>query len=464
MTWGSSTARSCSDLINRFTSNDPSLIDLIILPLKTLTSPDIQRLAAAIREKRNTHCRTLAASGHALAPADVGALGQALAQGSCALQSLAIGSVDMGDVGVSALIQGLSQTTGNDGSSSKLTTLDLSYKGLTSQSLETILRYCSQTPNLKCLHLSRNPQLFNKPMTMDETINELHVTSITELHLSECNLRDEIVMQLVDILKGKHICDDSNADSTKKRVPLRLHLTSNPCMGAASLQALMQLPLQELYLSRCGMTDADFAHVKFPQLQTLDLSENQLQEGIPHVSEMLQHMPLLRHLDIANNPLGAIGCNHIWITCQTLNSTLDLLDLSQTGCTPELAAHFVHHRSVTRTLRLFNNQLGSSGFEAIRLDGGHPTLEYLDLAGNHASQESIVSLLQSLLLSPKDEKVQNINHDTAGQPSWHSRLHTVVVGGNEGGPALEAIVMRIHQSFPHLDIPRDRHCLPSSVS
>ena len=91
----------------------------------------------------------------------------------------------------------------------------------------------------------------------------------------------------------------------------------------------------------------------------------------------------------------------------------------------------------------FDNALGSHGLAALgdTLQGGHATLHSLDVAGNGANEAAVVTLLRGLLDA------------TAG---FESVLQTVVVGGNQGGAALEELIRQIKMVRPGVDIARDR--------
>jgi Leucine-rich repeat (LRR) protein len=465
--WGSG---SCKDLVDRFEANDPTLTHLVVLPFKKLTSSDIQRLADAIQRGCNSHCLSISASGHAVTPDDAYTLGKALALGSSSVRSLAVGSVDMGDDGALALLRGLMlqsalDTSSVEKSASPLQALDLSYKGLTSRSLGAIISYCYHNPSLTSLNLSRNPQL-----ATDAPDNLFELTDITshspcfaetvEINLSQCDLHDDFVVSL-----SRLFTEASAAYSTSTSTPtnLKLILSDNNGLGAQSIAALSQLScLTDLSMSGCGCTDDAFASGGLSELKSLDLSNNRIQDAT-HMSGMLSRMHYLRVLNLSGNPLGSLGCQQVWEACSTKQYTLDVIDLGQTQCPYEVAASFVHHPSLTRKLCLFDNKLGAQGLRAIDLYGGHPTLEYLDLAGNHADESSIVVLLEKLLLVPptsaQSEESQDTNDTTSQRfPTGSQRacsLQTLVVGGNQGGLLLEDTVTRVQQRFPTLDIPRD---------
>jgi hypothetical protein len=112
--------------LKRVEQNDPTLKELVILPLKTFGSTDVHRLAKCLASGVNTHLESLSASGHAIPPDALQALGAALAMGKSNLTSLAVGDSSMGDDGVTALCRGLA----NGIDELKLETVDLSWKGM----------------------------------------------------------------------------------------------------------------------------------------------------------------------------------------------------------------------------------------------------------------------------------------------------------------------------------------------
>jgi hypothetical protein len=122
--WGKNgSARSCDALLKRVENNDPTLTELIILPLKSFTSKELILLAQNL--SKNTYLTSIHASGHTIDnPQAYEVLGNALPKSS--ISSLAIGDSAMGDVGISALCKGLQESSG----SHKLNSIDLSWKGM----------------------------------------------------------------------------------------------------------------------------------------------------------------------------------------------------------------------------------------------------------------------------------------------------------------------------------------------
>ncbi len=123
--WGSSgSARSCESLLKRVEANDPTLTELVVLPLKIFTATEVERLAKAL-VTTNTHLTSLKASGHAIEDVSaLEALGAALAV-SASMVEVAIGDSSMGDEGVGALCRGLESKD-----SFRLKRIDLSWKSM----------------------------------------------------------------------------------------------------------------------------------------------------------------------------------------------------------------------------------------------------------------------------------------------------------------------------------------------
>jgi len=123
--WGAS-IKSCDSLLTRVENNDPTLVELVILPMKTFGSMDVSRLVAIFSKGKNRHLRSLQASGHAICPDDLKCLGAAIGIGKNCVERLALGDSSMGDDGISALCDGFS--TADD--PLRITSLDLSWKGM----------------------------------------------------------------------------------------------------------------------------------------------------------------------------------------------------------------------------------------------------------------------------------------------------------------------------------------------
>jgi hypothetical protein len=130
MAWGTGGFKSCDSLLTKVENDDPLLKELVILPIKTFGSPELERLSDILSSGKNTHLTSIFASGHAVTPDALYKLSQAMASpGGKHIKCLSIGDEQMGDEGVEALCRGLAHVNGGF-----LEWLDLSSKNLTSTS------------------------------------------------------------------------------------------------------------------------------------------------------------------------------------------------------------------------------------------------------------------------------------------------------------------------------------------
>merc|ERR1712166_704799 len=89
-------------------------------------------------------------------------------------------------------------------------------------------------------------------------------------------------------------------------------------------------------------------------------------------------------------------------------STLEDLDVSHTSCGISAAVELIRRSnsvdSSLKILNLFGNQLGADdGFFEIskHLQGGHYSIEYLDIGGNEADESGVVSVVAALKNVPQ---------------------------------------------------------------
>lgn len=130
---------------------------------------------------------------------------------------------------------------------------------------------------------------------------------------------------------------------------------------------------------------------------------------------------------------------------QTDSSTIRNLDMGGTSCGIHGAVALLTNCPSLKSLRLFDNNLQCEGFRniALHLQGGHVTLEHLDLGGNHAKAPAVTILLNAVLKENPD-------------PNFVSVLNTLELGGNQGSDEVEEIIMEMSKSRPELDIARDK--------
>ena len=428
--------RSCSTLWEKIERNDPTLVDLFILPTKKVTKADWERCVQAIqRHGRQRNIRSIHASGHAIDVESLRQLSKVLCQTSQEVPwgEIAVGDSNIGDDGVIALFSSFEKGF-------QLASLDLSYKSLSHKGLKSILEWTGSSDFLKKLDLSRNIDLVKGLSTdyVPARQGSNLFPALEEANLSTCNLQGQSGVLLISFL----------ASAPQLRL---LRLSQNP-LGSSVVDSLTRVSgcLVELSLSQCQLIDEHFENLvpslsQLDCLENLDISQNALTEsGAVALAKGMAHgFPMLLAINLAGNPLQGTGVSSfIDLMGQQHQTSLHSLDLSNTRCSAE-AARLVIKSSCTRLLRLFDNALGSAGFCLLSdtLRGGHPTMKSLDLAGNGANQEAVVEILQGLLVT---------------DAGFDSVLECLVVGGNQGGPALENIIQQIKTIRPGLDIARDR--------
>eukprot|EP00977_Amphora_coffeiformis_P008201 scaffold1834_cov175-Amphora_coffeaeformis.AAC.7 len=436
MAWGSSSLRSCTLLWEKVERNDPSLVDLYILPTKSVTEADWERCIQALqRHGRERSLVSIHASGHAIDVESLRQFSQALYKTSqdVGWNEIAIGDSNLGDDGLTALVDSFAKDF-------RLASLDLSYKSLSSKGLQSVLEWSRSSDFLKKLDLSRNFDLVKGFLPDDFPAREgsNSFPALEEANLSDCNIQGEAGVLVISCL------------ASAPRLQL-LRLSHNP-LGSSIVDSLTGVSpcLVELSLAKCGLIDEHFQNLvpslsKLEHLQTLDISQNALTKSgvVALANGMADGFSVLNSIHLAGNPLLATGViSFVEQLGQQRQTTLSFLDLSSTQCSAE-AARLVIKSLDTRQLRLFDNALGSEGFRLLAdtLRGGHPTIKSLDVAGNGANQESVVELLQGLLVK---------------EAGFNSVLETLVVGGNQGGQSLEGLIQQIKEIRPGLDIARDR--------
>ena len=311
--------------------------------------------------------------------------------------------------------------------------------------------------------------------------------SLETLILSDCNIGPLGMLSLAQVLTP------SADDSMRRAQAINLTISSNPigAEGCNTLSRLVSIPrdkegeggggsssssiLSHLFMSQCSIGDEGLVNLlksaASPGLSVLDLSENSItKDGVKVLAESLtRSWPDLVELKLAKNELeseGVVALMKSLITRsdkvghsteeeeEKKNATLDNLDISCTNCGIEGAKAALMSGGLT-TLRLFNNLLGSDGFYAIAplLQGGHPSIENLDLGGNNADEDAVVALLNSIADNHNTTKRgASINEGS----NFTSTLSVLEVGGNKfGNDAMEAL-NRLKLVFPELDVAHDK--------
>jgi Ran GTPase-activating protein (RanGAP) involved in mRNA processing and transport len=292
---------------------------------------------------------------------------------------------------------------------------------------------------LKTLNLARN----DKIGSLDFSSSSSSIfPNLKQLDLSDCGLDAKSCTWLAQALSST--------------TELELKVNSNSNLGEQGTASLMGLSLKELHVSKCNIGDAGLQHIVNHSsnevgLQILDLSHNNLSPtGIQYLANQLQEggcsLPQLDELNIAGNQLDEASSQALAVAFGDLRIkeklSISRLDMTDTSCGVNGAVDLIR-LSQLKNLILFNNRLGSDGFVALAkvLQGGHPTLETLDVGGNEATEAGVVALVQAFTI--KSESFQNA-------------LRLVVVGGNASGPTIETVVKEIKKVHPEMDIARDK--------
>jgi len=442
--WGKGgTARSCDALLRKVEQNDPRLTELVILSNKDFGSKEVERLAVAIENGRNTHLASVSASGHSLSVGSLMRLGAALARGgkSSAIKHLAIGNKDTGDDGVCALCDGLVSDDSNGGC--QLESIDLSWKGIGPKGMQHIIQTLGALPMLTTLNLSRNEKIGTFTFPTDRFI------ALRELNISDCNLNDTcgLLEQQQQHHQGNHTI-------------AVLRMNGNDFSATDKLSIHPSSSITELYLENCNIGNSgfqtlasSFSHAQNHSMKILSIADNGIgPAGLEFLTDNLKDMPQLEELNLANNPLDEGSVEKFGKVLGILKSDdsvaksqLSKLDMTGAQCGIRGASSLIEHGKL-QELRLFNNQLGNGFANQLQgaLKGGHPTLSMLDVGGNGASDDEVAALLEALTMVDEDK------------PSFQNELKVLLVGGNKTGPRVEEMVKKVHAIFPDIDIARDK--------
>jgi Leucine-rich repeat (LRR) protein len=418
--------------------NDPGLLELVILPSKCFRDGELERLGEAL--KNNTHLQSIMASGHHVTPDSVYAFAQSIPDS--ALIDLSLGGATFGDEGLGALARGL-------GHESRLGRVDLSHKGITSRGWNVLVKMFGKNRHLTHLNLARNDGISQEDELLENGETEALFPGLVDFDLTACGISEAFASSVLSRLQPLE-------------PKLQLRLSDNPSLSYPSLSAVLPR-LQALHLTDCELGDSFLENlveerVCLKHLRVLDLSRNGFTlVGSRHLARCFSRLqvdsntitlPSLEYLNLSGNPLeeqGVVSLMHA-LTELLNGSEIDnpdpvfSLDLSETKCGVSGAVAALEVTCIT-SLRLFHNQLGSEGFQSLAstLRSSDSQFRCLDVAGNGADELSVLQFLSSLC--------------TDGN---HSKLQTLVVGGNANSDSVEEMIRSIQKLRPHLDIARDR--------
>jgi len=526
MVWGTAGGiKSCDSILKRIEANDPKLTELVILPMKVFGAVEVDRLAAAIANGTNRTLKSINASGHAIPPTSCFTLASAIASvhstgGGGGVTDVAIGDGTMGDEGIIAFCKALEESSGGG-----LEVLDFSFKGITKDGTTAINRAFGHSPTLRRLHLYRNIGIGDEGM--ESLCHNHHLSAegkgekegdalllfpaLEYLDLSECSIGAAGVRPLVLGLLSDSSTDggydDDDDDGTERRKPIDLILSRNN-IGPDACHHLARMMLNQnesssrllrcLNVQNCAIGDEglrillssitnDGSNNSSSSLEQLDLTGNKITGAGSMIDETVTNALVrltLKNLCLAHNPIGVEGIITLAssLAASTTNTHFDLIDLTKTDCGIDGALSLLRCCTSGRddkegggvsiqTLRLFDNDLGSDGFEAfatywttkaILASDGHPALPSLvnlDIGGNRASEKAVVSLLQvfKTLVSDRIVNDNGITTDSSGQSQQPlGLLRTLEIGGNAIGEEAEGVIEELTKVWPELDVVRDR--------
>jgi len=459
MVWGSNGGfKSCDSILSRVENDESKLKELVILPMKTFGKEEVERLAKILMSGKNHNLKSISASGHSVPSSALAKLGAALKSHN-GINHIAIGDENMGDEGVISFCSELKDVNGGT-----LETLDLTFKSISKEGAKIIGEVFASSENLKSLLLYRNPAIGDDGLTIFSNAalaaSPNPFTSLQHLDLSDCNISSKGVESLVECLIGHTTTDRFRS--------INLTLNSNP-LGSSSCDSLVRLiseskeeccMLKSLSLKNCSIgtglemiAEAMVEH-KCTGLELLDLSNNRIESvsALKFAASLEQgkhNINELKEIRLAENNIGEEAVIAIANSLEQLpgkkggNSSVTVLDISNTDCGVSGAIVLMKCTSLL-SLRLFNNKLGTAGFDAISayLIGGHPNLQHLDLGGNRAEGKAVSQLLRNILTE---------------QECYKSSLQTLELGGNENDD--EALFEEARRKRPDLDIVRDREAV-----
>ena len=454
-------------MLDRVENNDPSLIDLVILPAKTFGDVELTRLATIISSGKNKNLKSISASGHAVSPSALALLGSALAsQHGKNVREVAVGDENMKDEGVEAFCKPLLEANGGS-----LERVDFAFKNISVVGAEIIGRTFGASQCIRCIDLYRNPNIGDEGMAAFSTSamgSDNCFINLGYVDISECDVGAVGAKALVECLT--HGENDSARSSL-----IEIQMSKNP-LGAESCLYLKELIsekkdggsiVHKISMKRCSIGDDGFSSLvdafksSCQGFSSLDVAGNGITEaGALIFAEALKlnssNLQSLQELILADNSIGDESVLSIAKSLRNAeeegNCSISILDLSTTKCGLNGAQALLKCASL-KSLRLFNNNLACEGFEALTplLIGGHPTLEHLDLGGNRAKESAVAALLGAIMI---------------GNERDNSALRTLELGGNEVGEVVEEILKELNQVLPELDVARDRPSVeqPNEIS
>eukprot|EP00163_Fabomonas_tropica_P024479 TRINITY_DN4226_c0_g1_i6.p1 TRINITY_DN4226_c0_g1~~TRINITY_DN4226_c0_g1_i6.p1 ORF type:complete len:478 (-),score=57.51 TRINITY_DN4226_c0_g1_i6:106-1485(-) len=383
--------------VQRLGSNDPNVTALNILSFRKLTSEQFVKVYEALHG--NTTVKELCTSGHRHWPDMLTALRNSV-QNNSTLESVSIGSSDLGNKGLETLSPGLQGHP-------SIQRLDLEFKGLTDALSSEACDHLMSATALQQLVFARN-ELGDTFMTQFAQALSKHAQSMEHplelLDLSHNHIGDSGCVSLCEYLSQGHSAHLK-----------QLHLSHNK-VGNGGIQALGEALACNTGLTHVhlhGLRDISPEAAaslctglrKNTSLQVLDLTDCDLKP---------EHSAAIR---AAVQDDDTSSGTHLTLTSWILNENKELLDsgieplhplwkdvrqlsLDQTGLTWASVTQLTDLDSLT-SLSLFGNGLGESATteaitQLLQRPGLWPQLRDLNLGGNKLDKQAGLELLRVL--------------------------------------------------------------------
>ncbi len=171
---------------------------------------------------------------------------------------------------------------------------------------------------------------------------------------------------------------------------------TNIALGGSAFAGLTRLEVSNTNIGRPGLQA--LASASLPELETFDLSENQLGAADVQVVAGMAGLPRLRHLDLSYNRLGDLGLAALASSPHLTGLTA----LNLRGCTIGSAGG----RALARTdrltrltaLALADNRLGTRGVQALAASPALASVQAIGLGGNKIGAAGARALARSKTL------------------------------------------------------------------
>jgi Ran GTPase-activating protein (RanGAP) involved in mRNA processing and transport len=400
MAWGAKAG--ATDWCRRLSANDKSLSSLLVLRTRSMKTEDWIEFCGALAG--NTELRELKASSHSLDAAALAAFSDMLAKNT-ALERLALGDAELGDSGVAALCPGLASNTA-------LQEIELDYKGLTPAGASALASALKANRALRRLLLSRNPALGDAGVSalceglcessvQDLQLEEIGMTDVGAHALATALSRVRGTMTEVS-LSGNELLTGEGTGALFAGIssgPGVESLKLDYCPRALSADASSKLG-DLLRAPGCKLQRLSFHTVVPPD----DESKRAIASAVGAATS-------LREAKLVNMELCDAGAAALASAmAASTASALELLDLTGNQLTGEgLASLILTDDALGRCKRLavFDNRVGTGVHLPTRLQeaaasGRHVggELEDLDLGGNKLEKEWILELLTALYATP----------------------------------------------------------------